>query len=75
MPDLSIALIFLGILLVIAGSMLIVLRRTERKHVEGGAFIMIGPIPIVIASSSRAAKVLIIAAVAVFIILLILLVV
>ncbi|MCX8182068.1 MAG: DUF131 domain-containing protein [Candidatus Methanomethyliaceae archaeon] len=60
--------ILFGTFLIIAGLMLITLRKKEK--VEGGALIMIGPIPIVIGSSARIVKVLIILGIALFLIML-----
>ena len=61
-------LVFLGVLLIIAGLMLLVLRN--KGKVEGGALIMIGPIPIVLGSSARIVRALIIVGIAVFLIML-----
>lgn len=87
MAEISLTLVCLGVFLVLAGAMLLVLRRrgkagtekgaegeAERKRAEGGALIMIGPIPIVIASSSRAAKFLLVVGIVVAIIIIALLV-
>ncbi len=59
-PD-TIPLIFLGTFLIFVGLMLLVLRN--KGKVEGGALIMIGPIPIVLGSSTRIIKFLILLAV------------
>lgn len=56
-------LIFVGTFLIISGLMLFVLKL--KHNVEGGALIMIGPIPIVIGSSTRIVKALIIIAIAI----------
>ncbi|MGQ9759420.1 MAG: TIGR00304 family membrane protein [Candidatus Methanomethylicaceae archaeon] len=61
-PD-ALSLIFVGTFLIIAGLMLLMLRK--KGNVEGGALIMIGPFPIVLGSSTRIVKALIIIAVAI----------
>ena len=57
MPSPALALICIGIFLVLVGSMLLALRGKSGKP-EGGALIMIGPIPIVIASNPKIASTL-----------------
>ncbi|MBC7112790.1 MAG: DUF131 domain-containing protein [Candidatus Methanomethyliales bacterium] len=66
-------LVLFGTFLIIAGLMLLALKNKEK--VEGGALIMIGPIPIVIGSSPRIVKALIILGVALFLIILLAMVV
>ncbi len=69
---LGFAIVFLTIVL----SFLRLMRRGERKEAEsekhGGAVIMIGPIPLVLASDPKTAKVLIILAIVLTLVLLIL---
>ncbi len=66
-------IVLFGTFLIIAGLMLLALKNKEK--VEGGALIMIGPIPIVIGSSPRIVKALIILGVALFLIILLAMVV
>ncbi|MEM2126133.1 MAG: DUF131 domain-containing protein [Candidatus Methanosuratincola sp.] len=66
MANEAISLVLFGTFLIIAGLMLLALRNKEK--VEGGALIMIGPIPIVLGSSARVVKALIILGVAIFLI-------
>ncbi|MEM2001529.1 MAG: DUF131 domain-containing protein [Candidatus Methanomethylicaceae archaeon] len=66
MANEAISLVLFGTFLIIAGLMLLALRNKEK--VEGGALIMIGPIPIVLGSSVRVVKALIILGVAIFLI-------
>jgi uncharacterized protein (TIGR00304 family) len=91
--DISITLVYLGIFIILAGIMLLVLRRgnlkgkteeagkekeaedeSESGRAEGGALIMIGPIPIVLASSSRVAKILLVVGIVVAIVIIAMLV-
>ncbi|MDH5810863.1 MAG: DUF131 domain-containing protein [Candidatus Methanomethylicaceae archaeon] len=66
MANEAISLVLFGTFLIIAGLMLLALRNKEK--VEGGALIMIGPIPIVLGSSARVVKALIILGFAIFLI-------
>lgn len=66
MANEAISLVLFGTFLIIAGLMLLALRNKEK--VEGGALIMIGPIPIVLGSSVRVVKALIILGFAIFLI-------
>jgi len=69
----AISLVLLGTSLIIAGLMLLSLRK--KGKVEGGALIMIGPIPIVVGSNARIVKALIILGVAILLALLLMMVV
>ena len=69
----SLALIYLGIFLVFVGFMLFALRR--KGNSEGGAIIMIGPIPIVIASNPRIARTLLIIGAILFVIIILMMVI
>ncbi|MBM5805031.1 MAG: DUF131 domain-containing protein [Candidatus Verstraetearchaeota archaeon] len=60
------ALIFFGIYLIIVGLMLLALKSKGR--VEGGALIMIGPIPIAIGTSTKIIKLLLLIGVMIFLI-------
>ena len=60
------ALIFFGIFLIIVGLMLLALKSKGR--VEGGALIMIGPIPIAIGTSTKIIKLLLLIGVIIFLI-------
>ncbi|MCQ5362000.1 MAG: DUF131 domain-containing protein [Candidatus Methanomethylicia archaeon] len=64
------SLVLFGTFLIIAGLMLLALKN--KGKVEGGALIMIGPIPIVLGSSPRVVKALIILGVALFLIIILL---
>ncbi|MEM4405427.1 MAG: DUF131 domain-containing protein [Candidatus Methanomethylicaceae archaeon] len=66
MANEAISLVLFGTFLIIAGLMLLALRNKEK--VEGGALIMIGPIPVVLGSSARVVKALIILGVAILLI-------
>jgi uncharacterized membrane protein len=65
-----VSLVLFGTFLIIAGLMLLALKN--KGKVEGGALIMIGPIPIVLGSSPRVVKALIILGVALFLIIILL---
>jgi uncharacterized membrane protein len=60
------ALIFFGIFLIIVGLMLLALKSKGR--VEGGALVMIGPIPIAIGTSTKIIKLLLLIGVIIFLI-------
>jgi uncharacterized protein (TIGR00304 family) len=57
----GIALIILGILIVMIGMILTILKG--RGGVEGGGIVLIGPIPIIIGTSSRIIKAMLILAI------------
>jgi uncharacterized membrane protein len=73
MANEAVSLVLFGTFLIIAGLMLLALKN--KGKVEGGALIMIGPIPIVLGSSPRVVKALIILGVALFLIILLAMVV
>ncbi len=73
MANEAVSLVLFGTFLIIAGLMLLALKN--KGKVEGGALIMIGPIPIVLGSSPRVIKALIILGVALFLIILLAMVV
>jgi uncharacterized membrane protein len=54
----GLALIVGGIVLVLAGFLLPLLLGKEGARVEGGAVILVGPVPIVVASSPSVARLL-----------------
>ncbi|MCQ5374287.1 MAG: DUF131 domain-containing protein [Candidatus Methanomethylicia archaeon] len=70
MANEAVSLVLFGTFLIIAGLMLLALKN--KGKVEGGALIMIGPIPIVLGSSPRVVKALIILGVALFLIIILL---
>jgi len=56
---LGIGLLLAGVALLIAAILMSMSGKTEKREVEGGAVIIIGPIPILIASSKKIAFLLI----------------
>jgi uncharacterized membrane protein len=70
MANEAVSLVLFGTFLIIAGLMLLALKN--KGKVEGGALIMIGPLPIVLGSSPRVVKALIILGVALFLIIILL---
>ncbi len=57
-------LVFIGFALIMVGVLMPALSAArEERSVEGGAVIIIGPFPIVVASSAKAAKTLVILAI------------
>jgi len=68
--------LYIGVILLFVGMTLLALRNLKNlKKAEGGAIIMIGPIPVVIASNPRIARILIIVGIAIFVLFVILLLV
>lgn len=66
-----IALVAIGMILVLVGTLLIflsALRAQEKAEgkVEGGAVVVVGPLPLVFGTSERVAKVLMVLAIALF---------
>lgn len=66
----GIALVFLGILLIFAGTFLSIIPRGEgaRAEVRGGGVILIGPFPIVFGTDAQSVKWLILLAIALMVI-------
>ncbi|MEM1931772.1 MAG: DUF131 domain-containing protein [Sulfolobales archaeon] len=73
MPALQImlAMIALAVTLILAGTIMMILSAlggeaegTEKKRVEGGAVVVVGPVPIVLGTSERITKFLMVLAIA-----------
>lgn len=71
---LSVVLVVVGVLLVFIGALVSAMKSSRErgeKRIEGGGVLIIGPVPIVLASSERIAKVLLILAIALTLVVLI----
>ena len=71
-PGVGFLLIFAGIMMVVIGILVLALSSTGEGNVEGGAVVVIGPIPIVWGSNKTIAAGLLLLAAAVFAFMLIL---
>ena len=69
LATLGLILLFIGVGLIILGLLLPLLSGGVKARGEGGAVIIIGPIPIVLASSPETAKILLILAIVLTVIL------
>ncbi|MCE4617597.1 MAG: DUF131 domain-containing protein [Desulfurococcales archaeon] len=66
-PGLGLMLVFVGVIIILVGILVIVLASTGGKgEVEGGAVVIIGPIPIVFGSNKTIATGLLLIAAAIF---------